>query len=95
MTASEARQITNKVREDNANSAMEEIIEKSEEKIQDAAEVGSSFVVVEIKIFMVDEELLKQRIYSYFKQLGYKIKCSIYNYMGYKYFQITIDWEEQ
>lgn len=32
MTASEARQVTNKVREDNANSAMEEIIEKSEEK---------------------------------------------------------------
>lgn len=95
MTASEARKITNKVREDNANSAMEEIIEKSKEKIQDAAEVGSSFTIVEIKIFTVDEELLRQKVYSYFKQLGYEVKCLIYDYMGYKYCQVTIDWEDK
>jgi len=94
MTADEARKITNKVREDNANSAMEEMIEKSEEKIQDAAEVGLTSTIVEIKIFQVDEELLKHKIYSYFKQLGYEIKCLIYDYMGYKYCQVTIDWEE-
>ena len=46
MTANEARQITNKVRENNVSSIMDEIIEKSEEKIKRAAEVGLVSTVV-------------------------------------------------
>lgn len=95
MTASEARQITNKVREDNANSAMEKIIDKSEVKIKDAAEVGLTYTIVEVKIWETDEDALTKKVYSYFKQLGYKTAISIYDYMSYRYFQVTIDWEDK
>lgn len=93
MTANEAKQITNKVREDWANSLMDEIIEKSEEKIQSAAETGLVFTVVQVRCSPVDEELLKQRVYSYFKQLGYEVTCYMYDSFGVRTCQVRISWE--
>jgi len=94
MTANEAREITNKVKEDNTNSAMEKIIDKSEEKIKDAAEAGLTYTIVEVKIWMIDEDALTKQVYSYFKHLGYKPSISIYDYGNNRYIQITISWEE-
>lgn len=95
MTASEAKQITNKIKEDNANSIMAELIEKSEEKIKSAAEAGLDSTVVSIRCLPVDEVLFKRKVYSYFKQLGYEITCAIYGSFGTKRFQAVINWEDK
>ena len=93
MTANEARQITNKVRENNVSSIMDEIIEKSEEKIKRAAEVGLVSTVVEVRCSPIDEELFKQKVYSYFEQLGYKVTCYICDRFGNRCCQVIINWE--
>lgn len=93
MTANEARQITSKVREDWASSLMDEIIEKSEEKIESAAEAGLTFTIVEVRCYPIDEEFFKQKVCSYFEQLGYKTTCIIYNRLGVRYCQVRINWE--
>lgn len=93
MTANEARQITNKVREDWADSILDEIIEKSEEKIESAAEAGLTFTIVEVRCHPIDEESFKQRVCSYFEQLGYKVTCSMYDFGG-RCCQVRISWED-
>lgn len=94
MTANEAKQITNKIREDNADSIMNEIIEKSEEKIKSAAEAGLDSTVVSTRCFPVDEVLFKRKVYSYFEQLGCKVTCDIYDSFGTRRFQVVINWED-
>ena len=92
MTANEAKQITNKIREDNSDSIMETLIEESEEKIQSAAEAGLDSTVVTVRCLPVDEVLLKRKVYSYFEQLGYRVTCAIYDSFGTRRFQVVINW---
>lgn len=92
ITANETKKITNKIREDNADSIMNTLIKESEEKIKSAAEAGLDSTVVSIRCFPVDEVLFKRKVYSYFEQLGYKVTCTIYDSFGTRRFQVVINW---
>lgn len=94
MTANEARKITNKIKEDNADSIMDTLIKESEEKIKSAAEVGLDSTVVTVRCFPVDEVLFKRKVYSYFEQLGYKVTCALYDSFDARRFQVVINWKD-
>lgn len=94
MTAHQAKAISNEVKEKNTKEALMEIVKASDLKIEAAAEVGLTETVVEIQVCSIDEDGLREAVYGYFEDLGYKITSySTYTYMLARYCQITISWE--
>lgn len=95
MTAHQAKAISNEAREKNTNEALMELVKASEPKIEAAAEIGFTETVVRVNVCSIDERTLREAVYGYFENLGYKITSfSLYSYMLAHYCQVTISWED-
>ncbi len=95
MTARQAKAISDEAIKENTNESLMEIVKKSEPRIKAAAEAGLTETIVNIKPHSIDEDALREAVYNYFEDLGYKITSySRYTYMFEDHCDITISWED-